>query len=258
MNYSNEPKPAKILNLQSLDDISDTIFLRKELDVHHFSAKKPENNVDRLVFHIETANINITPNVRLVKYKRKGIEVGDYHSFVIEPKEKSTGIVVISVKSDGDKVFNFNIKILPLNTLNDIAEPEVDTNLLAINLEKSNLVLKTDISIAGSDTGQALYSVLDIDVNAVSDLITLSGIVELKRELEFQGAKLMAHYLNEVMWLFESNTKQVLELPTDQLKKLLLANAIAGCIALEIVGSTAILDLNRDWTAASTFIGNLL
>lgn len=44
-----------------------------------------------------------------------------------------------------------------------------------------------------------------------------------------------------------------LELPIDKLKKLLLANAIAGCIALEIVGSNVIMDLNKDWLAASEF-----
>jgi len=73
--------------------------------------------------------------------------------------------------------------------------------------------------------------------------------------LKFQGAKLAAHYFQEIMNLFKSDTEQILELP---IKKLLLANALAGCIAIEIVGANVIKDLNRDWIAAAAFISYVL
>lgn len=253
MGYYDETKSAKILNLQSLEDIGESIFLKKDHDVQYYSTKKPENNMGRLVFHMETSRINIKPNVRQVNCLDIDDENTSYESFVIETKEKSTGIAVVLVKSHENRAFDVNIRILPLNTLSDIAVAEVDTKLLTLNLKKSKFVLKTDISIMNSYTGEALYSVSDVDVNAVSDLVTQYEIVQLKRELEFQGAKLMAHFFHEVMSLFESNTEQILELPADQLKKLLLANTIAGCIALEIVGSNVIMDLNKDWLAASEF-----
>ena len=256
MSYSNELKPAKILNLPSLEDLTDRIYLSRGDDTRYFSAKIPKNNVDRSVFYIQTSYINIMPNVRLVDCVRKGIKGGTCRLFVIEPKEKSTGIVVVLMKRNGN-TFDCNIRILPLNSLSDIAEAETDSKLLTINPEKSKFVLQMDISIMLSDAGEALYSVNDVDVNAASNLITPDEIVQLKRELEFHGAKIVAHYFQDVMNFFKSG-EQIFDLPNDQLKKLLLANTLAGCVSLEIVGSNVIKDLNMDWTAAAAFIGYIL
>jgi hypothetical protein len=174
------------------------------------------------------------------------------------------------IKLEEHQTFFCNVRILPLNTLSDIAEPEIDSKLLTVNLEKSKCILKTDITITASNTGEALYAVHDVDVNAISDLVTPAEIVELKRELEFQGAKLIAHYFQEILDIIvnesPANTgklpvipdEYILNLPNDQLKEMLSANAISGCIAIEIIGSNVIQDLNRDWTAAGAFVGYLI
>lgn len=270
MNYSSETKPAKILNLSSLKDINESLYVVRNSDNAYFSTKKPENNSDRVAFNLTTSDINIQPVVRQVICTNKGKRYNNYQSFVIEPKDKSTGIAVILIKLEEHQTFFCNVRILPLNTLSEIAEPEIDSRLLTVNLEKSKCILKTDITITASNTGEALYAVHDVDVNAISDLVTPSEIVELKRELEFQGAKLIAHYFQEILDIIvnesPANTgklpvipdEYVLNLPNDQLKEMLTANAISGCIALEIVGSNVIQDLNRDWTAAGAFIGYLL
>ncbi|WP_027381240.1 hypothetical protein [Chryseobacterium daeguense] len=270
MNYSNETKQAKILNLRSLKEINESLYLARNSDSAYFSTKKPENNSDRVVFSLETSNINIQPAVRQVICTNKGKRYNNYQSFVIEPKDKSTGIAVIMIKLEEHQTFFCNVRILPLNTLSDIAEPEIDSKLLTVNLEKSKCILKTDITITASNTGEALYSVHDVDVNGISDLVTQSEIVELKRELEFQGAKLIAHYFQEILEIIvnesPANTgklpvipdEYILNLPNDQLKQMISANAIAGCIAIEIIGSNVIQDLNRDWTAAGAFIGYLI
>jgi hypothetical protein len=193
-----------------------------------------------------------------------------YQSFVIEPKDKSTGITVIMIKLEEQQTFFCNVRILPLSTLSDIAVPEADSRLLTVNLEKSNCILKMDLTITTSNMGEALFSVHDVDVNAIADLVTTSEIVELKRELEFQGSKLIAHYFQEIFSIVlndnPSNSGQlsvmsdnyIANLPSDKLKEMVVANAISGCIALEIVGSNVIKDLNRDWRAAGAFIGCIL
>jgi hypothetical protein len=270
MNYSSETKPAKILNLRSLKEINESLYLTRNSDNAYFSTKKPENNSDRVTFNLGTSDINIQPIIRQVICTNKGKRYNNYQSFVIEPKDKSTGIAIIMIKLEEHQTFFCNVRILPLNTLSDIAEPEIDSKLLTVNLEKSKCILKTDITITASNTGEALYAVHDVDVNAISDLVTPAEIVELKRELEFQGAKLIAHYFQEILDIIvnesPANTgklpvipdEYILNLPNDQLKEMLSANAISGCIAIEIIGSNVIQDLNRDWTAAGAFVGYLI
>ncbi|MBO6186224.1 MAG: hypothetical protein J6O88_16315 [Chryseobacterium sp.] len=270
MNYSNETKPAKILNLSSLEEVCENLYLIRAEDNAYYSMKKAENNSDRIVFSLQTSDINILPQVRHVICLNKNKKYSSYQSFVIEPKDKSTGIAVIMIKLEEQQTIFCNVKILPFSTLSDIAEPEADSRLLTVNLEKSKCILKIDITITTSNTGEALYSVHDVDVNAISDLVTAGKIIELKRELEFQGSKLIAHYFQEILSIELNNNPAnsgtlsvipddyIANLPSDKLKKMIAANTISGCIALEIVGSNVIQDLNRDWTAASNFIGHLL
>ncbi len=270
MNYSNETKPAKILNLRTLKEVNESLLLIRENDTEYFSVKKPENNSDRVAFSLATADINIQPVIRQVICTNKGKRYSNYNSFVIEPKSKSTGIAVIMIKLEEQETLFCNLRILPLNSVSDIADPETDSKLLTINLEKSKCILKTDITISSSNTGEPLYSVHDVDVSAISELVTQSETVELKRELEFQGAKLVAHYFQEIVDIIQKENpagtgktslipdEYALLLPNDQLKEMISANAIAGCIALEIVGSNVIRDLNRDWTSAGAYIGYLL
>jgi len=270
MNYSSEQKPAKILNLRTLKEVNESLYLKRSSDNAYYSVKKPENNSDRVVFALSTTDVSIEPQIRQVICTNKGKRYNNYQSFVVEPKDRATGIAVIMIKLEENQTFFCNVRILPLNTLSDIAEPETDSRLLTVNLERSKSILKTDITIVPSNTGEALYSTHDVDVNAVSDLITQSELVELKRELEFQGTKLIAHYFYGILEIIinenPANTGKlplipddyIFNLPNDQLKEMITANAIAGSIALEIVGSNVIKDINRDWTAAGNFIGYLL
>lgn len=271
MNYSNEIKPAQILNVRSLEELNESFFLQRDNDTAYFSIKKPENNLNRVVFSLQTSDINVGPTIRIVNCINKNKKYAAYQSFVVETKNKSTGIAIIMMRLDDNKTFYCNVRILPLNTLNDIADKEADSPILTVNLEKANYILKTDITITPSNTGEAMYSTHDVDVNAVSDLITNAEITELKRELEFQGAKLIAHYTQEILDIIMNENSittgnllpllsedYVLQLPGNALKKLLAANVISGNISLEIVGSNVIKDLNRDWTSASAFIEYIL
>ncbi|WP_395974490.1 hypothetical protein [Chryseobacterium cucumeris] len=275
MNYSSVTKPAKILNLESLDDLNERLYLLKSneisyLDTKSSEPKKTEHNSERFVFNLQTSDINIQPSLRLVNcIGRGGKRYNHFQSFVVEPKDKSTGIAVIMVKLDDPKVFYCNIRILPLTTLNEIAVPDYDSKLLTINLERSKCVLKADITITPSNTGEAQYSVHDVDVSAISDLVTQDEMVALKRELEFQASKLIAHYFQEILSIIvnevPSGSKSliipddyILTLPPHQLKEMLTASAISACIALEITGYNVVKDLNRDWKSASAFINYLL
>ncbi|MGG1921673.1 hypothetical protein [Chryseobacterium sp.] len=275
MNYSSVTKPAKILNLESLDDLNERLYLLKSneisyLDTKSSEPKKTENNSERFVFNLQTSDINIQPSLRLVNcIGRGGKRYNHFQSFVVEPKDKSTGIAVIMVKLDDPKVFYCNVRILPLTTLNEIAVPDYDSKLLTINLERSKCVLKADITITPSNTGEAQYSVHDVDVSAISDLVTQDEMVALKRELEFQASKLIAHYFQEILSIIvnevPSGSKSliipddyILTLPPHQLKEMLTASAISACIALEITGYNVVKDLNRDWKSASAFINYLL
>ncbi|MCJ7932669.1 MAG: hypothetical protein MUW56_03275 [Chryseobacterium sp.] len=272
MNYSIETKPAQILNLRSLKELNDSLYLTRNSDKAYLDPdpKKNDNNIDRIVFGLQTSSINIQPVIRPVNCINKLKKYSGYQSFVIEPKDKSTGIAVIMIKMDENTRFYCNVRTLPLSTLSEIAMPEQDSKFLTINLDKSRCVLKTDITITASNTGEALYSVHDVDVSGISDLVTPDEVIEIKRELEFQGSKLIAHYFQEILSIVVNETPAnhgklpvipddyILHLPQDQLKEMISANAISGCLALEIAGSNVIKDLNRDWTAASAFIGYLL
>ncbi|MGR3856704.1 hypothetical protein [Chryseobacterium indologenes] len=275
MNYSSVTKPAKILNLESLDDLNERLYLLKSneisyLDTKSSEPKKTEHNSERFVFNLQTSDINIQPSLRLVNcIGRGGKRYNHFQSFVVEPKDKSTGIAVIMVKLDDPKVFYCNVRILPLTTLNEIAVPDYDSKLLTINLERSKWILKSDITITPSNTGEAQYSVHDVDVSAISELVTQDEMVALKRELEFQASKLIAHYFQEILSIIvneaPSGSKSliipddyILTLPPHQLKEMLTASAISACIALEITGYNVVKDLNRDWKSASAFINYLL
>lgn len=270
MNYSNDSKPAQILNVRTLEELNECFFLKRDSDTAYFSLKKPENNVNRVVFSLQTSDINVTPTIRLVNCVNKNKKYPLYQSFAIETKDKSTGIAILMLKLDDQKTFYCNVRILPLNTLDDVADREADSPLLTVNLEKANYLLKTDITINPSNTGEAMYSTHEVDVNAISDLISAVEMTELKRELEFQGAQLIAHYCQEILEIIinenaaTSNTlpllseDYVLQLPLDSLKELLSANVISGNIMLEIVGSNVVRDVNKDWTGASAFISYLL
>ncbi|MDN3692082.1 hypothetical protein QWZ06_07335 [Chryseobacterium tructae] len=146
MNYSSVTKPAKILNLESLSDLNERLYLIRAhdssyLDTKSTDHKKAENNADRFVFNLQTSDINIQPTIRLVNCKsiRK---YTNYQCFVVEPKEKATGIAVVMIKLDDPKSFYCNVRILPLTALSDIAAPESDSKLLTINLEKAKWILK--------------------------------------------------------------------------------------------------------------------
>ncbi|WP_330747167.1 hypothetical protein [Chryseobacterium sp. CP-77] len=275
MNYSSVTKPAKILNLESLDDLNERLYLLKSneisyLDTKSSEPKKTEHNSERFVFNLQTSDINIQPSLRLVNcIGRGGKRYNHFQSFVVEPKDKSTGIAVIMVKLDDPKVFYCNVRILPLTTLNEIAVPNYDSKLLTINLERSKWILKSDITITPSNTGEAQYSVHDVDVSTISELVTQDEMVALKRELEFQASKLIAHYFQEILSIIVNEApsgsksliipdEYILTLPAHQLKEMLTASAISACIALEITGYNVVKDLNRDWKSASAFINYLL
>jgi hypothetical protein len=276
MNYSSTTKPAKILNLESLNDLNERLYLTKNSEINYLDTKsadpkKTEHNSERFVFNLQTSDINIQPSIRLVNcISRGGKRYNHFQSFVVEPKDKSTGIAIIMVKLDDPKVFYCNVRILPFTTLSEIAVPDYDSNLLTVNLEKSKWVLKTDITITPSDTGEAQYSVHDVDVSAISDLASQDEIVELKRELEFQASKLIAHYFQEILSIIVNETPPsgsksliipddyILTLPPNQLKEMLSASAVSACIALEITGYNVVKDINRDWRAAAAFINYLL
>ena len=269
MSYSNELRPAKILNLPSLKELNESLYLTRNSDTEFFSKKRTENNSGRFTFSLATSDVNIQPVIRQVICSNKVKNYNNYLSFLIEPKIKSMGIVVIMIKLEDKQTLFCNVRILPLSSLSDIAEPENDAQLLTVNLEKSKCILKTDTTIVASNTGEALYAVPDVDLKAISDLVTPNEIVELKRELEFQGSKLIAHYFQEILEnLINDNPTNpgevsliaddyLLNIPDDRLKEMITANAIAGCIALEIVGNNVIGDLNRDWTAAAAFFSYL-
>ncbi|MDR4952787.1 hypothetical protein REB14_11425 [Chryseobacterium sp. ES2] len=275
MNYSSVTKPAKILNLESLDDLNERLYLLKNneisyLDTKSAEPKKTEHNSERFVFNLQTSDINLQPSLRLVNcIGRGGKRYNHFQSFVVEPKDKSTGIAVIMVKLDDPKIFYCNVRIMPLTTLNEIAVSDYDSKLLTINLERSKCILKADITITPSNTGEAQYSVHDVDVSAISELVTQDEMVGLKRELEFQASKLIAHYFQEILSIIVNEVPSgnkplmipndyVLTLPPHQLKEMLTASAISACIALEITGYNVVKDLNRDWKSASAFINYLL
>src|SRR6187402_2726477 len=270
MNYSNEIKPAQVLNLSSLDELSDNVFMTRDNDTAYYSIKKPENNANRYVFNMETSGFNIEPTVRIVNCTNKNKKYTGYQSFVIETKDKSNGIAVVLMKLEDPKTFYYNIRILPLNTLGDIADSEADSKLLTVNLDKANCILKTDIVVSPSNTGEAMYAAHDIDVSAVSNLISDAETIELQRELEFQGAKLIAHFTQKILDIVlnenpaSSNNlpmlseDYILKLSDIQLKDLLLANAISGNIAIEIIGANVIKLIDSDWTDAGAFLQYLI
>jgi hypothetical protein len=242
MNHAHEPQPAKMTNLRSLQELSKGFSFQKEKDTGYFSKNNPENNSNRFVFNLKTAEIEAMPTIRLVHCVNSNTASDAYQSFVVEPKGQSTGISVVKMKLDDSKNLHCHIDILPFNSLGDIAVPENDSKILGVNTDTSKVVLKMDIEISQSDTDEPMYTVHDVDVNSLEDFVSAHEIIELKRILEFQAAKLIAHYILDMYHIihndYQNNTislvseDDLLQDPTDQLNELLSVNIAAGSIAL--------------------------
>lgn len=256
MNHANEPQPAKMTNLCSLQKLSKGFSFQKEQDSAYFSKNSPDHNSNRFVFNAQTTEIEAMPTIRLVHCINSNSTSDGYQSFVVEPKDQSTGISVVRIRRDDSKNLHCHIDILPFNSLGDIAEPEHESKILGINSEKSKVVLKMDIEISQSDTDESMYTVHDVDVNSLEDFVSADEMIELKRILEFQAAKLIAHYILDVYHIlrndYQNNIVSLVsendfpQIPTDQMNELLSANIAAGSIALgsvyqSLVHSTGIL-----------------
>ena len=77
MNYSSVTKPAKILNLESLNDLNERLYLIKNSEINYLDTKstepkKTEHNSERFVFNLQTSDINIQPSIRLVNCLNRG------------------------------------------------------------------------------------------------------------------------------------------------------------------------------------------
>lgn len=257
MNHAHEPQPAKMTNLRSLQELSKGFSFQKEQDSAYFSKNNPDHNSNRFVFNAQTTEIEAKPTIRLVHCINSNNTSDAYQAFVVEPKDQSVGISIVRMKLDDLKNLHCHIDILPFNILGDIAEPENDSKILSINTEKSEVVLKMDIEISQSDTDEAMYTVHDVNVNSLEDFVSADEIIELKRILEFQAAKLITHYILEMMYHivhndYQNNTVSLVsendfpQIPADQMNELLSSNIAAGSIALgsvyqSLVHSTGIL-----------------
>ncbi|MCD1116538.1 hypothetical protein [Chryseobacterium turcicum] len=69
-----------------------------------------------------------------------------------------------------------------------------------------------------------MYSVHDINLNAITNLVTAGEIIDLKRELEFQGSKLIAHYFQEILSIElndnPTNSEKLTVIPDDYIANL--------------------------------------
>ncbi|WP_452603279.1 hypothetical protein [Pontimicrobium sp. MEBiC06410] len=269
MSYSTDLKPAKILNQLPLEDLANRLYLKRDDDTAYYSFKNTDNNTNRYVFTQETANINIKPTIRNVQVINKNKKYNTYDSFVIESQNGSTGIVVVMIKKEDSKNFFCNVRILPLNTLNDIAETNTDSKLLTVNIGNVDVLLKMDITITPSNTGEALYLTHDVNTGNISQFINEDQILQLTKDLEYNGAKISAHFCQEVLDIvLDDNSKTdensllednyILSLPSGALKKLLTAITTIAEVSQEIVGIDAIKNINKDWQNASAFVGYML
>lgn len=269
MSYSSDLKPAKILNLPILEELANRIYLKKEDDYAYYSMKYQDSNAKRFVFSLATSSIGIEPTIRVVDVIKKNKKFTDYESFAIESGTNASGIAVILIKEDSPKNFFCNIRLLPFSKLSDIADKDTNSEVLTVDLSKAETLLKMDITISPSNTGEAMFSTHDIDPGTISSLITQEQLLRLKKDLEFHGAKIAAHFCQEILNIVLSEKANdesdrslsddyILNLPSQQLKDLLLAMSINGNVCIEIVGVDAVKDLNKDWMKASNFIGYIL
>ena len=266
MPYSNYPKPAKIFSQPRLKDLANQIYLKRENDIVNYSEKNTDNNSNRFRFDMLTANIDIEPSIRIVNIVNRNKNYTSYNSFAIN-YNGAKGVAVVLTKKDDSSNFLCNVRIMPLVNLSDLVVKGADSQLVTIDLEKVNLILKMDITISQSDAGEAHYNTHDIDTGNISEFITDNEILTLKKELEFYGAKIAAHYCQEWLEILldenktSSNihpvisTNHVLNLPEEQLKEFLLAMTLIGSVTQEIVGVNAIKDIDQGWLKSSAFVG---
>ncbi|WP_228409816.1 RebB family R body protein [Chryseobacterium sp. T16E-39] len=242
MNHAHQPQSAKISNLLYLRELNKGFSFQKEKDTPYFSKNDPQNNNNRFVFNLETSEIEAKPTIRLVHYINNNGQHNTYPAFVIELKAQSVGIAIVQMKNDESKNLHCHIDILPFNSLIDIAEPEHGSKILGVDTRKARIVLKMDIMISQSETGEALYDVHDVDVQSLEGLITSDEITDLKNKLESPTAKFIAHYIHEVhpdiSSEYQDNTISLVAEGTapqpsnDQLTGMLSPNLAAGSLAL--------------------------
>lgn len=267
MSYSNDLKPAKILNVYSLQELANRIYITRNKDLSYYSQKEQDSNAKRVIFELETSNLDIKPTARIVQVMNKNKKLSGYECFLIEPKAGCKGIAIVMLKEDDNKNFFCNVRILPLTMLSDIATVDTKSDFLTVNTGSVDLILKVDITITPSNTGEALYFTHDVNTGNIENIISNDDILNLKKDLEFHGAKIAAHFCQEILdiVLAEEGTTPIpltndyiLSLPPNVLKELLISTAIIGSVALEITGVNAIKDINKDWEKASQFVGYML
>ncbi|MEM6717691.1 MAG: hypothetical protein AAF611_00105 [Bacteroidota bacterium] len=267
MSYSSDIKPAKILNLPTLDIMASRLYLQKSNDFANYGQKSTANNAKRFVYTLKTSDVDIQPTLRPVITLSK--KYTDYNCFLIESGVNATGIAVVMIKKNSDQSFSCCVEILPLASVDTITDKEKPTDMLTVNTEATKHVILLEIGITISNCGEPQYYTPTLSLGSIAEIISQDELTELKNNLEFHGAKIAAHFCQEIITInfkdLESSISEKinsdqysLQVLLNTQKDLFTAMTAIGAVMIEIIGTSAIKDLNKDWTKASNFVGYLL
>lgn len=278
--YADQFKPALLFGIPRLSNITSNIYLSKNLEqyagnnshmaqVSSTGKSNDKEGTSGFYYALETANPAVCPTVRPVSVIGKKEFT---NCFLIEPALGATGITVLMFaesQANGINEIYCNLRVLPYSTFMEVLDSKQSTSTAVpgINIPKTD-VIKLNVTLTPSDTGEALYRTNSCEVNL--ETTGENDKIALAREFEFELAKFVAQICSSMLHIapakssdkmkaFTSNYHMKLEEQTDSvLKETLLGAGLIGCSATDLTGVIAIRNITPDWRFAGLFISEVL
>lgn len=276
--YADQFKPALLFGIPPLSTIVSRIYLSKNLEEYDVSGshmsevdsdgKSTDEQLDSGFYYaLETANVAVCPTVRPVSVKGKDTFK---YCYLIEPTLGATGIAVVMFeesKADSTTEIFCNLRVMPYSTFTEVLSSNSGSTTPQVEIPKSDLI-KLNITLAPSDTGEVLYKTKSCEVNLES--ITSNDTVVLEREFEFELAKFAAQICGSFLDIAPANTSDETQVYTSNysmkmpdlsdnlLKETLLGVGLIGSASIDLTGTIAVGNITPDWRFAGLFIGEVL
>ncbi|MEL6864872.1 MAG: hypothetical protein AAFP19_10645 [Bacteroidota bacterium] len=198
-------KPAKVLTATTIDQIVSQVYVRELKEDYDnqdnqmlYANQEAHESIGveglKSIYILETASPLLKPNIRKVKVKRK--EDYSQHSYLVEAESNTRGLTVVMLKEvPKDKQIYCNIRVMPFSNIKDLLAKS-NEEVLEIELPRTNII-KLNITLTTSMTGEILYKTHKTEV--MLENTTEAQVVYIKQNLEFTGARIVAHLLHTII-----------------------------------------------------------
>lgn len=272
--YSDQFKPAILYGVSPLNELLKNTYLTRvpeeyNVNGHHMSAVSPDeqsnagqHGLSSFFFRLNTNDNGVSSIVRPVEIKGK---LNYSNCFVIEQNPGAVGLAVVMLqdfKSDKQNNVYCNIRYLPFTQFKDILSNGLGTSFPLVEIP-SHDVIKLNITLTASNTGELLFRTFKTQVNA--DGISPENKLKLVKELEFSLANSIAQVCISLLTLkpgeeeqkkkYSSNYSVLMpSIGEKSLKEIILGVCLIGNLSSAHAGEIVVGNINDQWGHANSFI----